>query len=207
MTLKALTEEQVQRILDLYHGNLINDDIENGLEIDGFISYDEMAAIVDALRQPSSTDKELFEQCWIDYTRKGSKKLAYDRWKKLSEKDRQKIVTHIPFYVKSNDRQYLKDFERYISNRTFESVVTEKNSGMIIYDPERESGALGYTPTIGGSLMWNNAEKCYYYIGMFYDHIADGYTDDNRPDGARIKLNNGRGEITWNATNKQWEKV
>lgn len=207
MTLKALTEEQAQKIRGLYHGNLINDDVENGLEIDGFISYDEMAAIVDALRQPSSTDKELFEQCWKAYDRKGSKKTAYERWKKLSDNERQSIVKHIPFYVKSNERKYLKDFERYISNKTFDNIVFDNKTGQVLYDPERESGSLGYTPTIGGSLMWNDAEKCYYYIGMFYDHIADGYTDDNRPDGARIKLNNGRGEITWSATNKQWEKV
>lgn len=155
----------------------------------------------------SKSDKELFEQCWKDYDRKGSKKLAYERWKKLSDIERQSIVKHIPFYVKSNERKYLKDFERYISNKTFDSIVIDNKTGQVLYDPERESGSLGYTPTIGGSLMWNDAEKCYYYIGMFYDHIADGYTDDNRPDGARIKLNNGRGEITWSSINKQWEKV
>lgn len=150
---------------------------------------------------------DLFEECWIAYNRKGQKKTALERWINLSDKERQKAVVHIPFYVKSNERKYLKDFERYISNKTFENIVIDNKTGQVLYDPERESGTLGYTPTVGGSLMWNNAEKCYYYIGMFYDHIADGYTDDNRPDGARIKLNNGRGEITWCSTNKQWEKV
>lgn len=152
-------------------------------------------------------DKELFDKCWLAYDRKGQKKDSYERWKKLSDDDKQKIVKHIPFYIKSNERRYLKDFERYLSHRVFESMVTDSRTGQVLYDPERETGTLGYAPTVGGSLMWNDLEKCYYYIGMFYDHIADGYTDDNRPDGATIKLNNGRGTITWNSETKTWDKI
>lgn len=37
------------------------------------------------------------------------------------------------------------------------------------------------------------------YIGFYSDvqAIADGYTYVTRPDGARIVLNNGRGELVW----------
>ena len=149
---------------------------------------------------------ELFETCWIAYNRKGAKKVALERWLNLTDKDRAKAVKHIPFYVRSNERKYLKDFERYISNRTFESVVIDNKTGGVLYDPDRECGTIGYTPTVGGSLMWNDVEKCYYYIGMFYDHIPDGYNDNNRPNGARIVLNNGRGVIVWSSERKRWEK-
>lgn len=206
MGLKVTSPEQASKVLSLFHGNLIDEDVENGLSIDGFITFDEMADIVDYLRQPADTERDLFERCWVDYQRKGSKKVAYERWKKLSSQDRQKIVKHIPFYIRSNERIYLKDFERYISNRTFESVVIDKSTGQVIYDQERESGLLGYAPTVGGSLNWNDYYGCYVYIGMFLETLADGYTNDNRPNGARIMLSNGRGYVVWNDSNKQWEK-
>lgn len=39
------------------------------------------------------------------------------------------------------------------------------------------------------------------YIGFYSDGqaIADGYTDSTRPDGARIILNNVRGELVWSS--------
>ena len=36
--------------------------------------------------------------------------------------------------------------------------------------------------------------------------IADGYTDATRPDGARIVLNNGRGELVWSSITRTWIK-
>lgn len=157
-------------------------------------------------RENSEKDKKEFEQCWKDYTRKGSKKLAYERWQKLSDDDKKKIVIHIPFYVKSNERKYLKDFERYISNRTFESLVVDHVTGQVTYDPDRESGKAGYNPTSGGALMYNDFFKCYVYVGAFNGFIPDGYNDDNRPDGARVMLNNGQGFVKWDSTVKQWKK-
>ena len=154
-----------------------------------------------------SKSDELFEKCWLAYDRKGQKNDALKFWKKLSDDDKEKIVKHIPFYVKSNERQYLKDFERYIKHRVFESVVTDKRTGNIIYDPDRESGAIGYTPIIGGALQWNEPNQCYIHIGMYYGYISDGYTDDNRPNGAKVMLGNGGGFIVWNSETKTWNKV
>lgn len=155
----------------------------------------------------SKSDSELFEKCWLAYNRKGHKKDALKQWNKLKDDDKEKIVKHIPFYVKSNERKYLKDFERYLSHRTFESVVEDNKTGQILYDPERESGQMGYAPHCGGALNWNEHFNCYIYMGMFLGFIPDGYTDETRPNGARIMLNNGRGTITWNSNTKQWEKV
>ena len=63
-----------------------------------------------------------------------------------------------------------------------------------------------YTPECGGMLNWNDYYNAYLFVGMFYEQIADGYTDDNRPNGATIMLNNGRGFIVWNKETKKWEK-
>lgn len=65
-----------------------------------------------------------------------------------------------------------------------------------------------YNPICGWSLNWNDYYNAYIYTG-FWDgkHIPDGYSDDNRPNGASITLNNGRGTIVWNAGTKTWDKV
>lgn len=46
------------------------------------------------------------------------------------------------------------------------------------------------------------------YIGFYSDGqaIADGYTDSTRPDGARIVLNNVRGELVWSSITRTWIK-
>lgn len=150
--------------------------------------------------------KDLFEDCWKAYNRKGSKKDAYEQWCKLKDDDFDKVVKHIPFYIKSNEHVFLKDFERYLRHRTFESVVFDKQTGQITYDPERENGESGYTPQCGGALVWNDYYKCYMYTGYWSGRIADGYTDDNRPDGAEITLNNGRGEMVWSRETKTWNR-
>lgn len=147
-----------------------------------------------------------FEKAFIATGRKGSKKNAFKRWLTLSEEDKEKVFAHIPFYYKSNDRQFLKDFEGYLNGRYFENVVYSKN-GNILYDPDREKGNIPYTPICEGSLSWNDYYKCYLYVGFWDGHfMPDGYTDENRPDGASVMLNNGRGTIVWNKEQKKWEK-
>ena len=64
-----------------------------------------------------------------------------------------------------------------------------------------------YTPICEGALSWNDYYNTYIYVGMFYGHVSDGYTDDNRPNGAKIMLGNGGGFIVWNSETKTWNKV
>lgn len=68
-----------------------------------------------------------------------------------------------------------------------------------------ESYKNEYCPTIGGALTWNDYYNCYIYTSMFIEDLSDGYNDNNRPDGATIMLNNGRGFIVWNSTSKKWK--
>lgn len=152
---------------------------------------------------------ELFEKCWIAYNRKGSKKQAKVQWDKLDDVERNNVLPHIKAYVGSREKQYQKDFERYIKDRVFLSVVFKGNQ--IIYDPTKlgkgDSANNVYTPSGNFSLMWDEPSNAYMYIGYYYDgmEVADGYTKDNRPNGAKIILNNARGIIIWNSQTKKWE--
>lgn len=152
-----------------------------------------------------SPKKELFEECWKLYGRKGSKKNAIIQWDKLKQEDYDKIKKHIPFYIKSNEFVYLKDFERYLKGRMFESRVVNKE-GQTLFDPEREN-SKAYSPICGANLMWNDFYNTYVYLG-YWDgvHIYDGYKDDDRPDGAKIMLNNGQVRLTWSKETKTWNK-
>lgn len=145
---------------------------------------------------------ELFEQCWKEYGRKGNKSEAFKRWKKLSDEDKSKILPHIRAYIQSkSDKTYQKDFERYISNRTFDTVVYKGN--MIIFDPEQINNDGEYRPQLDGfNLVWNEKLKC--YISMYdISMLFDGYNDNNRPASAVVMKNGVR--YKWNTENKKWE--
>lgn len=146
---------------------------------------------------------EYFEQCWKEYGRKGNKAEAFKRWKKLSDEDKSKILPHIKAYIQSkSEKTYQKDFERYISNRTFDTVVYKGN--MIIFDPERENDTDNeYRPQLDGfNLHWNEQVKC--YISMYdIDMLFDGYTSENRPSSAMVMKGGIR--YKWNTQTKKWE--
>ncbi len=212
MKLLAKTEEQRDHILSILEDSrtsvIQNDD--DGIYIDDFISFDDMAKIVDYLRTPNDKHSDLFEECWKAYRRKGSKKKAKDYWNKLKDSEYRMVLPHIKAYVSSRELRFQLDFERYLRDKAFMNVVFMDNS--IIYDPmiisSGESSTETYTPTTSGLLSWTEYHKCYMYIGFFDGkHIPDGYDDNNRPDGARVTLNNGRGTIQWNKASKAWEKI
>ena len=183
MALCLRTESDKDRINSIIRGHVnthvvAND--ENGVIIDGYISFDSMEEIVRIL-STTSPNKELFEECWIAYRRKGSKKKSLDYWRKLTDNERAKVLPHIKFYVTSRERQFQRDFERYLRDKVFNDIVSNGND--VVFE-ER---------------------KCYMSSDNFYyGVIDDGYTCENRPDGATIVLNNARGTVTWNASEKKW---
>ena len=208
MSLKAKTEKQLSHVVSLLSEHTcVIEESESGLYIDDYITFDEMAAIVDYLRTKDTMD-ELFETCWKAYRRKGLKKKALEYWKKLTDVEKENVLPHIKAYVATRDLQFQKDFERYLRDKVFATVVFSNNN--VAYDPTKlgkgESASNVYTPSGNFSITWDDTLHAYIYIG-YYSHgcgIADGYTDDNRPDGARIVLNNGRGTIEWSASEKVW---
>lgn len=150
-----------------------------------------------------TTKDELFETCWLAYRRKGKKGKAYPYWKKLTDNEQQSVLPHIKAYVQAKELQYQQDFERYLRDKTFQSIVISKNT--VVYDPAR-SQSNEYRPTCDVTLMWNDYYKAFIYVGYWDGHVPDGYTDDNRPDGATVMLNNGRGNVKWSKEKRQWIK-
>lgn len=205
--LEAKSIEHVKRIaslLDMDYDEMCVGELPiHKMDLNSAITFDQMALVVDYLRTLDKKDA-LFEECWVAYRRKGSKKKAFEYWKKTSESDKARVLPHIKAYVQSRELQYEKDFERYLRDKIYLNVVFANNK--VLYDPTKGDSAV-YTPICGGALSWNDYYHCYMYVG-YWDgfHISDGYTDDNRPDGASITLNNGRGTIVWDSVNKMWNK-
>lgn len=148
-----------------------------------------------------SKKDELFEECWIAYRRKGKKGKAKTYWDKLKEDERGKVLQHIKSYVSVNELRYQQDFERYLRDKTFESIVVKGN--IIVYDPSLGEDAT-YHPFGNNNIMWNDLYNCWLSIDDFNGIVIDGYNDENRPDGAEIVLHNARGTITWSKKNKKW---
>ena len=152
----------------------------------------------------------MFETCWVAYRRKGSKKKAKEYWRKLTDAEKENVMAHIKAYVKTRDLCYQKDFERYMRDKTFNEIIIKGNN--VVYDPTKlgkgESVSQVYMPSGNFSITWDDQLKAYLYIGFYSDGqaIADGYTDATRPDGARIVLNNGRGELVWSSITRTWIK-
>ena len=163
----------------------------------------EKKAVRKDIRELEGKD-ELFETCWKAYRMKGTKKKAKEQWVRLGEEEKALVMPHIKAYVSSRDVKYQRDFERYLRDRLFLTVVYADNN--IIYNPETSNCDSGYNPQVGGSLSWNDYYKTYVYTGMFLEQMADGYTADTRPDGARVMLNNGRGFVVWSGERKEWLK-
>ena len=157
-----------------------------------------------SLSKKDATD-ELFEQCWLAYKRKGSKKSSKAYWDKLSNDEKQKVLSHIKAYTSSRELQFQKDFERYLRDKIFTTVVFKDNR--VIFDPTKNENGTPYTPMCDGAISWNDYYNCYILVGMYYGKVFDGYTDDNRPNGAKIMLGNGGGFIVWNKETKTWDKI
>ena len=206
--LQIKTKEQREKIAEILEEvSIAFCSTNDGINIDDYVSFDQMALIVDYLRAPIDSKKDVFEECWVAYRRKGSKKKSFEYWQKLSDVEKQNVMPHIKAYVSTRELQYQKDFERYLRDKLFTTIVFDKNK--VVYDPTKlekgETQSEKYMPMCDVSLMWNDYYKTYMYVG-FWDgkHIPDGYSDDNRPDGASVTLNNGRGVLTWDKETKQW---
>lgn len=202
-------EEQRNAIKDILGSTSFwfSGDNDEGVHIDDWISFDEMAKIVDYLRNcdsPKEKKDALFEECWLAYRRKGSKRKAKEYWSKLPKSAKDIVLPHIKAYVSTRELSYQKDFERYLRDKIFSTIVVQGDK--IVYDPNNVQSGV-YSPQLDGNLRWNNFHQCYVYIGMFIEQLVDGYTNDTRPDGAKIVLNNARGTIIWNSQEKKWIKM
>lgn len=95
-------------------------------------------------------------------------------------------------------------------NRVLEGVYAYLPSEMEqvkkIKEGDFVSNGGNYNPISGVDFFYNEFYKTWMYIGYDTSFIPDGYNADNRPNGAKVTLNNARGNLIWNAADKRWEK-
>ena len=163
-------------------------------------SYGSFAVIANA--DDNAQSNAIFEEVWLAYNRKGSKKKSLEQWLKLTDEERNKILPHVKAYVSSRERIYQKDFERYLRDKVFNEVVVKGND--TIYDPEHFKNKNEYRPTTDGIFQyWNDNRKCLMFNG-YIDQLNDGYSDEERPDGAKVAW--GMYEWVWSSRTKEWVK-
>jgi hypothetical protein len=111
------------------------------------------------------------------------------------------------------------DFDWWMSNtngwftKALEGKVHTQNVSAfskIMSSNDSQDGVVPYFPTETMELNWNDHYNCYIYMGQTWlsmpENIFDGYSDDDRPNGAKIMLNSGRGTIVWDSATKKWSK-
>lgn len=177
---------------------------------------------------PKKNDYQAIVDCWNEYNGKRLGKVTKltDRRKKAIKKALEdngveqeqliklfKALPHADKWLYNPNKQHQNwkpDFDWWLSNTN--GWLTKAFEGKVhLENPQAfASIMLGddapYAPQTSYSLMWNDEYKCYIYVGMFLSMLADGYTDEDRPNGARIMLNNARGFVVWNSQTKMWEK-
>ena len=130
-------EERVFQLASSILVNHINDiDIETAIEVAQNFKekYIEKMSLDEPKKEKKSKEKdESFEEAWLLYRRKGSKKIASEQWAKMSPKEKDTAMKHIVAYVGSRELQYQKDFERYLRDKCFNNVVYDKQ--FVVFDP------------------------------------------------------------------------
>lgn len=97
-------------------------------------TYIDLMGLDEPKKEKKSKEKdESFEEAWLLYRRKGSKKIASEQWAKMSQKEKDTAMKHIVAYVGSRELQYQKDFERYLRDKCFNNVVYDKQ--FVVFDP------------------------------------------------------------------------
>lgn len=146
---------------------------------------------------------KLFDDCWKAYGRKGSKKDSLECWKKLTREEMAKVMPHLRVYCGSREFRFQKDFQRYLAHKLFNDVITDSH-GTTLYEPAGDCEQNEYHPLSDGLFQyWDETNKRLVFNGDI-DHLVDGYSASNRPDGARAAW--GMYEWVWNASIKDWIK-
>ena len=127
------------------------------------------------------------------------KTLPYaDKWLYHPNKQHEKWKPDFDWWMANTNGWLTKALEGKVhleNPKAFESIICSATSEKMPYTPQ------------GRNIWFDEGTQSYWSMDSFYDgHIYDGYDDGNRPDGAEITLNNGRGIVTWNSSTKKWEK-
>lgn len=82
-----------------------------------------------------------FDDFWNRYDKKTGKPKAETYWKKIEQRAREKIMEHLDQYTLI-DKQYRKDPERYLKNKSWEDEVILKQSSNGITPNKREQNLI-----------------------------------------------------------------
>lgn len=89
----------------------------------------------------------------------------------------------------------MKNLQTYINQRSWEAYADEQQ---VENDNE-------YHPMTDGIFqLWNPERNCLILNNGYIDQLNDGYTDDTRPDGAKVAWS--MYEWVWSSQTKQWIK-
>ena len=89
----------------------------------------------------------------------------------------------------------MKNLQTYINQRSWEAYADEQHTAS---DTE-------YHPATDGIFQfWDDERKCLMLNNGYIDQLNDGYTSDNRPDGAKVAW--GMYEWVWSSRTKEWIK-
>lgn len=110
-------------------------------------------------------------------------------------------------------KDWKPDFDWWVANtrgwltKALEGKVHKQNPQAFMSMMGSDEQKMGYFPH-GRTIFHSESDGMYYTVDNFYyGDVDDGYTSEDRPDGAMLMLNNGRGNRRWNAQNKIWEAV
>lgn len=150
----------------------------------------------------TSEQESMFEHGWTCYGRKGNKALAKKIWSDIPVSTLPLVVSHINAYVGSRERRFQKDFERYLRDGEYRKIVFRGNS--VVFDPQQYNDSNEYHPITDGIFQyWDDKRKCLMFNG-YIDQLNDGYTKDNRPDGAKVVWQ--MYSWIWSTERKEWVK-
>lgn len=124
-----------------------------------------------------------------------------------------KTLPHADKWLYNPNKQHANwkpDFDWWLSNPN--GWLTKGLEGKVhLENPQVYSSIMlgknaTYTPQ-GRSIWFDENTKSYWTDDNFYyGVISDGYTDEDRPDGATLTMSNARGVIIWDGLTKKWEK-
>lgn len=133
------------------------------------------------------TDEE-FEKVWNLYDKKGSKKASKAKWMKLKDDEVAQCMNCIPQYMNANERQYRKDFQAFLNQKVWEGKLYK--FGKCIYDPDEVQESLESDVVPRGATSYPKGPDGIYTShndNPRYGVIFDGYNDNNRPEGTKIR--------------------
>lgn len=140
-------------------------------------------------KKTNRTEEE-FDKIWNMYDKKGSRSLSLKKWMKLSDEDARKCFICVPKYTKYDKRKYWKDLQAFINQKVWETRVYSNITGLLLYDPDEAAEAVNLDIEPRGATSYPKGPDGIYITHNdhpVYGVIFDGYNDNNRPAGTKIR--------------------